>query len=52
MGSRTVLPILEEAGGHFVTWKGEPTIWGPDGISVNNGLKDTILKNIRDVEVK
>jgi len=45
-----LLPILEEAGGHFVTWKGEPTIWGPDGISVNNGLKDTILKTIRDIE--
>lgn len=45
-----LLPILQEAGGHFVTWKGEPTIWGPDGISVNAGLKDPLLKAIREIE--
>ena len=39
-----LVPILEEAGGHFIDWKGEPTIYGGNGISVNGALKDEILK--------
>ena len=30
-----LLPILREAGGHFTTWQGEPTIWGPDAVATN-----------------
>ncbi|MCA9174902.1 MAG: histidinol-phosphatase [Planctomycetales bacterium] len=29
-------PVLEEAGGHFVDWRGEPTIRGGDGIGAAN----------------
>lgn len=39
-----LVPILEEAGGHFIDWKGQPTIYGGNGISVNTALKDEILK--------
>jgi len=33
-----LLPILEEAGGHFTNWQGAPTIWGPDGFASNAAL--------------
>jgi histidinol-phosphatase len=39
-----LVPILEEAGGHFVDWSGQPTIYGGSGISVVPGLKDDVLK--------
>jgi histidinol phosphatase-like enzyme (inositol monophosphatase family) len=39
-----LVPILEEAGGHFIDWKGQATIYGGNGISVNGALKDEILK--------
>lgn len=38
-----LLPIVREAGGHYLSWKGEPTIHGGDGISVNAALKDTVI---------
>ncbi|QDT38069.1 inositol monophosphatase family protein [Stratiformator vulcanicus] len=43
-----LLPIVEEAGGHFVTWKGEATIYGGDGISVVPGLKDDVLRMLAE----
>ena len=39
-----LVPIIREAGGHFVDWKGEPTIYGGNGVSVNAYLKDEVLK--------
>jgi len=38
-----LLPIMEEAGGHFIDWQGEPTIYSGNGISVNAGLRETVL---------
>ncbi len=38
-----LLPIVEEAGGHFVDWSGKSTIYGGNGLSVVPGLKDKIL---------
>ena len=38
-----LLPILEEAGGHFTTWDGRPTIWGPDGVGTNAALHAEVL---------
>jgi histidinol-phosphatase len=38
-----MLPILEEAGGQFTTWDGEPTIWGRDGIGTNAALHRQVL---------
>ncbi|MCA8989055.1 MAG: histidinol phosphate phosphatase [Planctomycetaceae bacterium] len=43
-----LLPILEEAGGHFVDRQGRATIYGKSGISVNAGLKDLILQTLAD----
>lgn len=38
-----LVPIIREAGGHFFDWKGELTIYGGNGVSVNAQLKDEIL---------
>ena len=38
-----LLPILKEAGGHFVTWSGEERADGGDGVSVNAALKGDVL---------
>ncbi|QDU80594.1 Histidinol-phosphatase [Polystyrenella longa] len=38
------LPILEEAGGHYLNWDGEATIYGSNGISVNAALKDQFIE--------
>jgi len=42
-----LVPILQEAGGHFVDWTGQPTIYGGNGIGVNAALKDDVLQLIR-----
>ncbi|HYO10071.1 MAG TPA: inositol monophosphatase family protein [Tepidisphaeraceae bacterium] len=38
-----LLPIYREAGGHYTTWAGEPTIWGPDGVGTNAALHREVL---------
>ena len=38
-----LLPIVEEAGGHFVDWSGKASIYSGNGISVNAALKDAVL---------
>lgn len=43
-----LLPILQEAGGHFLDWKGRATIRGGNGISVNNRLKDELMQVIAE----
>jgi histidinol-phosphatase len=37
-----MLPILEEAGGHFTTWDGKPTIWGKDAAATNGALHNEV----------
>jgi len=38
-----MLPILEEAGGIFVDWRGNRTIHGLSGIAMNGSLRDEIF---------
>lgn len=42
-----LVPILQEAGGHFLDWSGQPSIYGGNGIGVNAALKDDVLKLIQ-----
>ena len=42
-----LVPIIEEAGGLFVDWNGEPTIYGGNGLSVVPALKDTVLRILK-----
>lgn len=42
-----LVPILQEAGGHFVDWKGEATIHGGNGVSVNAALKDALMERLK-----
>ncbi len=42
-----IAPILEEAGGAFVDWRGEATIRGGDGIGANRRLIDQVLQLTR-----
>ncbi len=37
-------PILEEAGGHFTTWAGVPTIHGSDAVGTNDALHHQVLE--------
>ena len=39
-----LIPVLQEAGGHFLDWTGKPTIHGGNGIGVNAALKDGVLQ--------
>jgi myo-inositol-1(or 4)-monophosphatase len=45
-------PILREAGGHFTTWAGEPTIWGPDGVSTNGALHGEVMAILKGEKPK
>ena len=38
-----LLPILEEAGGHFTSWSGVATIWGKDACATNAALHEDVL---------
>lgn len=42
-----LIPIIEEAGGHFINWDGETNIHAGNGISVNAALKEDILRITR-----
>jgi histidinol phosphatase-like enzyme (inositol monophosphatase family) len=42
-----LVPILQEAGGHFVDWTGKVSIYGGNGLSVNGQLKDAVLELIK-----
>jgi len=37
-----MLPILEEAGGHFRDWTGKQTIWGQDAFACNEALFERV----------
>ncbi|MCA9072905.1 MAG: histidinol-phosphatase [Planctomycetaceae bacterium] len=42
-----LVPILQEAGGHFLDWKGQATINGGNGVSVNAALKEVLLDRLK-----
>lgn len=42
-----LLPIVQEAGGHYIDWKGNATIYGGNGISVVPALKDEVLRRLQ-----
>lgn len=39
-----LVPIVEEAGGHFVDWTGNVDVNSPNGLSVNAALRDEVLR--------
>ena len=41
------MPIYAEAGGHYTSWKGEPTIWGPDGVGTNAALHREVIEILK-----
>ena len=47
-----LLPIVQEAGGCFVDWKGRPSIHSGNGISVNRALKEQVLSILAAGEEK
>ena len=47
-----LLPILREAGGHYTTWSGEPTIWGPDGVATNAALHAEVMEILKGETMK
>jgi histidinol phosphatase-like enzyme (inositol monophosphatase family) len=40
-------PILEEAGGTFTDWQGQPTIHSGEGVATNGHLSEEVLQAIR-----
>ncbi|RPI77106.1 MAG: histidinol phosphate phosphatase, partial [Planctomycetaceae bacterium] len=42
-----LVPIVTEAGGHFVDWMGSPSIYSGNGISVNDNLRTAVLEVTR-----
>jgi len=45
-------PIMEEAGGHFTTWDGRATIWGPDGVATNAALHSEVMAVLKSEKKK
>jgi histidinol-phosphatase len=45
-----LVPIVQEAGGHFMDWNGKPTIDSGNGVSVNAALKDPVLELLQKRE--
>jgi len=43
-----LIPIVTEAGGHFIDWTGQQTVDGGNGISVIPELKSEILRVLHD----
>jgi histidinol-phosphatase len=42
-----LMPIIEEAGGTFTDWKGEPTIYSSEGIATNGLLLPEVLDIVK-----
>jgi histidinol phosphatase-like enzyme (inositol monophosphatase family) len=42
-----LIPILEEAGGRFVDWRGARNVRATDGIGTNGALFDAVMKIVR-----
>ncbi|NLS92832.1 MAG: histidinol-phosphatase [Planctomycetaceae bacterium] len=45
-------PILEEAGGSFTDWKGNPTIQSGEAVATNGAIRDEVLAITRQYEKK
>jgi histidinol-phosphatase len=43
-----LVPIVQEAGGHFCDWNGQTSIYSGNGLSVNAALKETVLDLLRE----
>lgn len=50
--SAPMLPILNEAGGHFTSWNGDPTIHGKDAVATNGKLFARVRQIMQDAESK
>ena len=42
-----LVPIVQEAGGHFLDWDGKPSIESGNGFSVNGSLRDPLLELLK-----
>ena len=45
-----LVPILREAGGHYLNWDGGHSIYADNGLSVNDGLKEEVLAIVKPPE--
>ena len=45
-----LVPILQEAGGHFVDWNGKATAFGGNAVSTNAALLETVLQTTRGLQ--
>ncbi len=43
-----LVPILEEAGGHWIDFAGNPSIYTGNGMAVNAALKDEVLRIVSE----
>jgi histidinol-phosphatase len=43
-------PIIEEAGGSFTDWKGQPTIQSGEAVATNGAIRDEVLAITREYE--
>lgn len=41
-----VQPVVEEAGGTFTSWAGEPTVFGGDGVGSNGVIHPSVLETL------
>lgn len=44
-----LIPILREAGGYCLDWRGHENVHGGDGISVNAAMRDSLLALLKDI---
>ena len=44
--------IYAEAGGHYTSWEGEATIWGPDGVGTNAALHGEVIAILKSETLK
>jgi myo-inositol-1(or 4)-monophosphatase len=44
--------IYSEAGGHYTSWTGEPTIWAKDGVGTNDALHREVIDVLRSETIK
>lgn len=47
-----LLPILQEAGGHFTDWTGKSTIHGKDALATNAGLHEQVIAILKSEKRK
>lgn len=47
-----MIPIMQEAGGHFTDWQGDATIYAGEGVAVNAALQESVLDILRNEQRK